>query len=445
MPFTSVSLIAPIDDCEGGLGGPTESIGVGGGGLVYPSAGFSQAGCCFVANFELGCQEYVKNCAVLATVQTNISAKFEYYRRKIPYLANPSDPVSCPCVLIQSNLVSEQTIHKAWWLERHKLIGLQVHVGKILVQCSGGQPSCKYYVAVSYIFEHCEFILGFDGSGITFYPEYSNSYDCTGVYRNGTCSFSNQFGTSSTINNCNDLKANFPEQFCTQLQRKIISRIKLYDTLPTGQISITNADLPPVSCCNGLTGCTVTGSPCGLNLDSNCMPNLPQYSGSLSVFCQTPTAAGVPPYAEGCEINIGCPTIRSLSVPDNFACPDYFVYNNSVNCYVFYAPGDQGAGSGNVVTSTTLSCGYCVEDGQTNWANLGPIITDLCRPNATLCLTGDCCQYELVNSTQFVCHEFYDGLCAEVVSNLQCTIGQAQYFSGGAFCFKLPTVTIQLT
>lgn len=115
MTISTVSLIAPIDDCEGGLGGPIEGIGIG-GGLIYPSASFAPSNCCFTAEFDLGCQSYVKNCAVLATLQTDISAKFDYYLRRIPYLADGNDSVSCPCELIQSNLVSEQTKHKVWWL-----------------------------------------------------------------------------------------------------------------------------------------------------------------------------------------------------------------------------------------------------------------------------------------------------------------------------------------
>jgi hypothetical protein len=444
MPFASVSLIAPIDDCEGGLGGPIAGIGIGSiDGLIYPSANFIPVNCCFTADFNLACQEYTKNCAVLATVPTEISATFEYYRRRIPYLADGNDPVSCPCELIQSNLVREETIHKVWWLERHKLIALRVHVGKIRVQCSGEESACKYYVAVSYIFEHCEFVLGWDASGVTFYPEFTNSYDCTGVYRDGTCSFSNQFENTSTINDCNDLMAAFPAQFCSESQQKIISRIKLFDTLPTGQISITDADYPPFSCCGGSTGCTVTGSPCGLSIIDNCMPNLPQYTETLALFCQRFDAAGEPPYAEGCEIIVGCPVIRNLPGPESLQCSGYFIYNETVDCFVLV--GGQSAGSGNVITSTTLSCGYCVEDGQTNWANVGPILSDLCAPGATLCLTGECCQNELVNSIQFVCQEFYEGLCATVVSDLSCTVGEAQYFTGGAFCFNLPTVTIQLT
>jgi hypothetical protein len=427
------------------LGGPIAGIGIGSiGGLIYPSANFVPVNCCFIADFNLACQEYTKNCAVLATLQTDISAKFEYYRRRIPYLADGNDPVSCPCELIQSNLVSEQTIHKAWWLERHKLVGLRVHVGKIRVQCEGGESACKFYVAVSYIFEHCEFVLGWDASGVTFYPEFTNTYDCTGVYRDGTCSFSNQFENTSTINDCNDLMAAFPAQYCSESQQKIISRIKLFDTLPTGQISITDADYPPVSCCGGSTNCTVSGSPCGLAIIDNCMPNLPQYAETLAVFCQRFSAAGEPPYAEGCEIVVGCPVIREIPFPEGVddRCPDYFVYNEEVDCFVAVA---SRAGSGNLIESTVVNCGYCIEDGQTIQGDYPALLVDLCAPGATLCLTGECCQNELANSPQFVCQEFYDGLCATVISDLDCTVGEVQYFTGGAFCFNLPTVTIQLT
>ena len=446
MPYESVSLIAPLDDCEGGLGDGLGGGGVGIGGgpetPIYPSANFVPVNCCFIADFNLACQEYTKNCAVLATIQTDISAKFEYYRRRIPYLANGNDPVSCPCELIQSNLVSEQTIHKAWWLERHKLVGLRVHVGKIRVQCEGGESACKFYVAVSYIFEQCEFVLGW-ATGGSFFAEFTNSYDCTGVYRDGTCSFSNQFENSSTINDCNDLMAAFPAQYCNEFQQKIISRIKIFDTLPTGQISISDADYPPLSCCGGSTGCTITGSPCGLSIIDNCMPNLPQFDEPFPAFCQA--SLGQPPYEEGCEIVVGCPVIREIPFPENVddRCFNYFIYNESVDCFVLV--GGQGAGSGNLIESTVINCGYCIEDGQTVWADAPLILLDQCAPGATLCLTGECCQNELVNSIQFVCQEFYEGLCATVISDLECEVGEPQYFTGGAFCFNLPTVTIQLT
>jgi hypothetical protein len=446
MPYESVSLIAPLDDCEGGLGDGLGGGGVGVGGgpevPIYPSAEFVPVNCCFIADFNLACQEYTKNCAVLATIQTDISAKFEYYRRRIPYLANGNDPVSCPCELIQSNLVSEQTIHKAWWLERHKLVGLRVHVGKIRVQCEGGESACKFYVAVSYIFEQCEFVLGW-ATGGSFFAEFTNSYDCTGVYRDGTCSFSNQFENSSTINDCNDLMAAFPAQYCNEFQQKIISRIKIFDTLPTGQISISDADYPPLSCCGGSTGCTITGSPCGLSIIDNCMPNLPQFDEPFPAFCQA--SLGQPPYEEGCEIVVGCPVIREIPFPENVddRCFNYFIYNESVDCFVLV--GGQGAGSGNLIESTVINCGYCIEDGQTVWADAPLILLDQCAPGATLCLTGECCQNELVNSIQFVCQEFYEGLCATVISDLECEVGEPQYFTGGAFCFNLPTVTIQLT
>ncbi len=338
--------------------------------------------------------------------------------------------------------MSEQTIHKAWWLERHKLVGLRVHVGKIRVQCEGGESACKFYVAVSYIFEQCEFVLGW-ATGGSFFAEFTNSYDCTGVYRDGTCSFSNQFENSSTINDCNDLMAAFPAQYCNEFQQKIISRIKIFDTLPTGQISISDADYPPLSCCGGSTGCTITGSPCGLSIIDNCMPNLPQFDEPFPAFCQA--SLGQPPYEEGCEIVVGCPVIREIPFPENVddRCFNYFIYNESVDCFVLV--GGQGAGSGNLIESTVINCGYCIEDGQTVWADAPLILLDQCAPGATLCLTGECCQNELVNSIQFVCQEFYEGLCATVISDLECEVGEPQYFTGGAFCFNLPTVTIQLT
>lgn len=441
MPYESVSLIAPLDDCEGGLGGG--GIGIGGPGgpgePIYPSAEFIPAGCCFTADFNLGCQEYVKNCAVLSTLETNISAKFEYYRRKIPYLATGNETIECPCILIQSNLVSEDTIHKRWWLERHKLVGLRIHVGKTLVKCGDSEPACKFYVAVSYIYEYCEFVLGWSTASL--FAEFTGTYTCTGVYRDGTCSFSNQFQNSSTINDCNDMLASFPSQFCSESQQKIISRIKLFDALPSGQISIGDADLPPVSCCGGQTNCTVSSSPCGLYLIDNCMPNLPQSDEPFYAFCSG--VYGLPPHAEGCEINIGCPSIREIPPPSPPAplCVNFYVYSEAADCYILTAGP---SGGGNVINSTQIHCGYCDEGGQTIWLDQPIMLLDLCSPGATLCVTGECCQDSLNSGVQYVCQEFYEGLCATVISDLECSIGEAQHFSGGAFCFNLPTVTIEL-
>ena len=443
MPFTSVSLIAPIDDCEGGLGGPIEDIGIGGGGgLIYPSASFSQAGCCYVADFDLGCQSYVKNCAVLATVDIDYGLNVDYYRNKASYI-NPGGTPDCPCIKVQSSRIDSHVRHKAWWLERHKLIGIQIHVGKANVTCSGGEPACKFYVAATYIFEACEFILGWN-SGTSFYPEYTVDHECTGVYRAGTCSYTGSSQSASTVNDCNDLLSEFPEQFCNSLGRKYISRIKLFDALPTGQVSITNADLPPVSCCGGATGCTIAGSPCGLNLDSNCVGNVPQFTDILYLGCQSqaanPIGPGEPPYNEDCEIVMGCPEVQSKTAEPDGTC-EYFVFESETGCYEQKQP---------VVTAPrpgqdTLSCGFCDTEGGRVY--YGFFFTEICNAGSFLCLTGECCLALEDRNIQFPCKEFSDtdsGFCRVDISNFTCDISEVQHYSGGAFCYALPTVTIQL-
>jgi len=445
MPFTSVSLIAPTDNCEGGLGGgggDIGGVGIGGGGVgqQYPSASFSQANCCFVADFNLGCQEYVKNCAVLATVDMDYGLNVDYYRSKASYI-QPGGTPDCPCIKVQSSRIDSHVRHKAWWLERHKLIGIQIHVGKINVICTDGEQACKFYVAATYAFETCEFILGW-GIGASFYPEYTVDHTCTGVYRNGTCSYSGTSQSASSVNNCNDLKAGFPDQYCTAGQRRYFSRIKLYDTLPTGQISITNADLPPVNCCNGSTGCTVTGSPCGLNLDSNCMPNLPQFSDSLSLGCQGYTnGPGEPPYPDGCSILSGCPEVLTKTAEPDGVC-EYFVFDSASGCY----EQKQSINTAPKPGRDRLVCGYC-ESGTGRDYYEYPF-EEICNAGNFLCLTGQCCLSLEDRNIQFACKEFSDpdsSFCRVDISNYSCSIGSVQHYTAGAFCYALPTVTIQLS
>lgn len=449
MPYTSVSLIAPTDNCEGGLGesgggstgGDTGSIGLGGGSIggggttpIYPSSSFTQAGCCFVADFNLACQSYTEVCGLWASQRLQYSFNADFYRSKVSYRTTPGTH-SCDCIKVQTERIELDRTDKIYWVGRYKLVGLRVHVGKTNVTCASGSVGCKFYVAVSYIFETCDYALSWAG-GVSFYPEFTRIKTCTGVYRNGTCSFTSTTTESSSVNNCTDVLNQDPWQSCSSTQQKIISRIKLFDTMPTGQISIANADLPPVGCCGGQTGCTITGNPCGLYLVSNCVPNLPQYDGpEMDYFCQTYLSIGPPPYPDNCNITIGCPMVLSKTARQG-ACEGYTL-DAETGCYKRdYLETTEDPGFDRIV------CGYCDDpEGRIYYDAIG--VANEC--GAGLCLTGQCCLSPADPTIQTVCKDFNDGdYCRIDVSNFACTIGTLQKFTTGAFCYNLPTVTIEM-
>jgi hypothetical protein len=449
MPYESVSLISPLDDCEGGLGGG--SIGIGGPGgpgePIYPSAEFNPAGCCFTADFNLGCQEYVEHCGVWAQQDLGFAYQVEYSRPTISYHGEPGDH-DCSCVLIQTENVTFSRTDKIYWVARYKLKTIRIHVGKVLVRCDGDEaPACKYYVAASYVFEVCDYPLLWD-AGVTLFPEYTIDTTCTGNYRPGNCSYTGTSQEASTINNCQDVLNADPWQFCSETEIKIISRIKLYDALPSGQITITSADLPPVSCCGSETGCIVSGQPCGLQLIDNCVPNLPTYNGppaSDHYFCQQPTGGlpGPPPYAESCEIVVGCPEVEAKQLAEG-TCEGY-VFDADSGCYAF---------DGSVLDSwpglDRFYCGHCETD-----EGIVKYYTDMYGTFGAcaftgLCLTGECCFTPDNPDAQFSCQEFYGDqfgspYCSVTISDYTCTIGELQTNTVGAFCFNLPSVTIELS
>lgn len=451
MPYTSVKLIAPLDDCEGGLGGGGAGggiiggIGIGGGGIgpgdpTYPETSFIQATCCYVADFDLVCQQYTEHCGVWASQDLDFSYKAEFYKLKASYLDNPGSG-DCQCTLVQTKLVDFHRTDKIYWVARYKLKAIRIHVGKISVQCDGDpNSSCKFYVAASYVFEVCESALSWSG-GVSIYPEFTIDYTCTGNYRAGNCSLTSTWQEASSVNNCTDVLAQDPWNFCNSLDTKVISRIKLFDTLPTGQVTITNSDLPPVGCCGGETGCNVIGSPCGLELISNCVPNLPAYNGTeMTYFCQSSIYPnpGPPPYADGCEIVVGCPEVKAKQSVD-FGCKEY-VFDSESGCYELIQTSIK-----NVPGVDQFTCGFCVTAEGTSYyfSDMYGTFHDCGVPG--ICTTGDCCFDFGTPEIQYNCQEFVsDEHCRVDISDYTCNIGALQTHTTGAFCFNLPTVTIEL-
>ena len=450
MPYTAVQLVAPLDDCEGGLGDGLGGVGqgIGGGGgpeePQYPEASFIQGTCCFIADFNLACQQYTEHCGVWASQDLDFSYKAEFYKLKPSYLEEPG-AADCKCELVQTKLVDYDRTDKIYWIARYKLKTIRIHVGKINVQCDGDEaPACKYYVAASYIFEVCETALGWTG-GISQYPQFTIDYTCTGNYRAGECSLTSTYQEASTINNCTDVLNQDPWQFCNQTDIKIISRIKLFDTLPTGQVTITNADLPPVNCCGNETGCVVIGQPCGLELIDNCVPNLPTYNGDdMDYFCQQVIGnnPGPPPYDDECEIVIGCPEIQTKTGID-FPCDEY-VFDEASGCYELVERSTK-----NTPGLDRFTCGYCDTEGGRvyYYLDMYGTFSDCGIPG--LCTTGECCFDEISPEIQYNCPEFissntFGAHCRIDITDYVCTIGELQTYSVGSFCFNLPTVTIEL-
>jgi hypothetical protein len=63
-------------------------------------------------------------------------------------------------------------------------------------------------------------------------------------------------------------------------------------------------------------------------------------------------------------------------------------------------------------------------------------------------LTGQCCLSLEDRNVQFACKEFSDSdssFCRVDISNYSCSIRSVQHYTTGAFCYALPTVTIQLS
>lgn len=455
MPFTTVSLIAPTDDCEGGLGGggdPGGGVGAGVGEgdpdpVTYPTASLIDSGCCYTAEFNLACQEYTEHCGLYASQDVDFAYKLDVYRAKASYLEEPGNH-ECPCIKVQSFDFTYDGAGKIYWVARYKLKSIMIHVGRINVVCAGSEsPICKYYVAATYKFEYCDAILPIQ--------EYVLDTVLTGHYKVDQCSTTETFQQTSSINSCQNLLDADPWGSCPVGEGYNITRIKLFDSLPTGQVSITDADYPPFSV-GGSSGCVLQSQSCALNVIDNCIANLPAYNGlppSTYWFC-TPFDATVPPIppldTEGCSINAGCPTVETKTGMSG-TC-EGFVYSAQASCYQLNStaavdwPGID-----------LFYCGSCTIDGVTTKYYTELFSTFLIDPGfPDLCETGECC-FEGFDAGLPVgiynCKEFVTGsltqedlsVCRVDILDYTCSIGDLVTYTTGAFCFNLPTVTIQLS
>lgn len=451
MTLTTVELIAPIDDCEGGLGGgggPGGGVGAGVGDpdpeIEYPSASFAPSLCCFTADFNLGCQEYTEHCGLYASQDVNFSYQSDIYKSKASYLDEPGEH-DCPCVKIQTREVTYDGTGNIYWAARYKLTQIKIHIGKVNVVCSGSEtPVCKYYLAATYQFEFCEVVLPV--------LEYVLDIVATGHYKVDQCSTTETIQTTSQINSCQDLLDADPWASCNSSTNFRTTRIKLFDTLPTGTISITDADYPPFSV-GGSSGCLLQSQPCAINVVDNCVANLPTYNGlppSTYWFC-TPVGDNTPPLdTEGCFIDGGCPEVEEKSAI-TIDC-EHFEYNAQVGCYEL-----KGWASQEYPGIDLFYCGYCTIDGVTTryYTELfGTYFTEWLYPD--LCDTGACCfdgfdagfPLPLYNCKEFntnVLNQEDARTCRADIIDFTCAIGELQTYETGAFCFNLPTVTVRLS
>ncbi len=452
MPWETVTLKAPYEDCETGGGG----VGVGEGEgepPTYPSATFERRSCCYVAEFPLSCQPWVYDCHLWVKQNFDLSYNVAIYDIKTAYVG--SLPASdCPCIRVQDVSYSSLDIVRLFAVNKRKLTKITVSVGKVLVKCAGdAEATCKYYVASTWEFDaKADAAGGLGGSE----PSYQTATEtCTGVYREGFCSYTDE--TTSVIGTTSDA---CPEDLAEtwflnhdgiEYDFKV-SRIKLYDTLPTTLVSITDADEPPVSCCGGETGCELEIDPCGLNLVDNCYKPLADWvDADLAAFyCQSIDENG--------DLVITCPTVlekvgvtikSQAYVTDGNGCSSTCVGDVSYLCEDDYPGIDR------------LICGYGI-DSEGNPYPLDFGVAGSCGDPYEFCTVegcasagGDCYVYTApncnINPALEDCPDLAkrksagggNDTCQRDITDLVCTIGEPVVDNDWEICFTLPTVTLE--
>jgi hypothetical protein len=442
MPWETVTLKAPYETCNGVTEPPT-----------YPTATFERRSCCYIAEFELGCQPWIYDCHLWVKQNFDLSYNVAIYDIKTAYVG--SLPASdCPCIHVQDVSYSSLDIVRLFAVNKRKLTKITVSVGKVLVKCSGdAEATCKYYIASTWEFEAKADAAGGLGG---FEPSYQTAtQSCTGVYREGFCSYTDE--TTSVIGTTSDA---CPEDLAEtwflnhdgiEYDFKV-SRIKLYDTLPVTPVSITDADEPPVSCCGGETGCELEIDPCGLNLVDNCYKPLADFAGvDLAAFyCQSIDENG--------DLVITCPTVldkvgvtikSQAYVTDGNGCSSTCVGDASYLCEDDYPGIDR------------LICGYGI-DSEGNPYPLDFGVAGSCGDPYEFCTVegcanagGDCYVYTSPNCGIAPALEDCPDLakrkssgggndtCRRDITDLVCTIGDPVVNNDWEICFTLPTVTLE--
>jgi hypothetical protein len=455
MPWETVTLKAPYEDCETGGGG----VGIGegeGDPPTYPSATFERRSCCYVAEFDFGCQPWIFDCHLWVKQNFSTSYSIAEYDIKTAY-ASSLPATECPCIQTQDTDYTNTQIVRLFAINRRKLKKITVSVGKVLVKCAGDtEATCKYYVASTWEFDANAAAYG--GLGIVTDSSYnSTTISCTGVYRQGFCSYTDTTTTTSgTISDAcpESVDADWFDDNPSIFYQFKVSRIKLYDALPTTPVSITDADEPPVSCCGGETGCELEIDPCGLNLVDNCYKPLANWSDqnlNPLLFCQT--------FDENGNLIIECPTILSkegLTIKsqaykvDGSGCSSTCIGDTSYLCEDDYPGVDR------------LICGYTLDEDGNSVPVEYPLATGSCGDPYEFCTVegcasagGDCYVYTAPNCNIAPALEDCPDLarrksagggndtCQRDITDLVCTIGEPVVNNDWEICFTLPTVTLE--
>lgn len=445
MPYTTVTLKAPLGclDPGGGIG-----IGIG-GDPEYPVVNFERQGCCYVADFDIGCQDWIYNCKLMAKQTISASYSRDEYQSKVPYVAYGVEP-DCDCIKVQTIASTSTETHRAFLASRHRLKSLSVIVGKALVQCTGDEsPSCKYFIAVNYRIEGDVIQLR---QGVLNNAKVNSQTDCTGHYRNGDCSITSSKSESSgwDSDNCpptETIIAEFENPISSSPIGGVYTRLKFYDTLPSGvDISINDADFPPVNCCGSETGCELKSQPCFMNVEDNCVVISPGVGFAFfsSLVCST--------FDENGNIVNTCPTkidavgfSRRIKVYRVDASCPYWCDNSSQQSLDVYTkvcdfPGFEQLicgydDNGDPIPFTVPTGAGCEEiTGLCSY-------TSGCVATAGGCylLTGpDCGTVAGVQTCQDL-----EYLCRVDYTTPTCTIGEVTTYGDFEVCFSIPTATIR--
>lgn len=449
MPYTTVTLKAPLGCLDPGGG-----VGAGlGEDPEYPVANFERQGCCYVAEFDIGCQDWIYDCKLMAKQSISASYTRDEYQSKVPYVAYGVEP-DCDCIKVQTISSTIDETHRAFVASRHRLKSVSIIVGKALVQCDGDEsPACKYFIAVNYEFDGDATLL-YEGSVL---PKIDATTNCTGHYRNGDCSVTSSKSTSSgwDSDSCpseESIAGQFDDPLYQYAMNRFITRLRFYDTLPSGiDVSINNADLPPMNCCGSETGCELKSEPCFVNVEDNCVVVVSANPGTSDFYGRSVCVE----VAQDATITLSCPTKI-----DRVGITRYIkVYRVDSSCPYWCGEGDVNT-YGPIYTKACdfpgfeqLICGY--DD------NGDPILQGFqggpgCDPIEGLCnydsgcvaTAGGCYLLTDVNCGTVggvqTCPDL-EYLCRVDYTDPVCTIGDVSTFGDFEVCFQIPAVTIRPT
>lgn len=463
MPYTSVTLKSPYYACEGS------------GSPVYPTENFVKLTCCYQAafNFETNgqCPPETFNCFLWAKRTLNFSYQVQYYRAEVSYtnsdprIEDPPPSLECPCTLVQTKDVDYEGVSRAFLLQSYRLQKITISVGKTFIQCDGDEsPVCKYYIATTW-----DFVVSED---IPFPVHYSKAtLSCTGNFQDENCSITNSWieesGTNSDACPFDEFEVNPVSTVVS------ISRIKFYDTLPApGEITISDADDEPFSCCGGKTGCEITTTGCGILIGTNCIPAAPTYdeflndnplytlvpcgtggeAGSGAIFWDEETQAWL--CVQVCENGYMEADVRSSQVYWRPADASY-CWELVATCSVQSVGWDKfisplvecGPRTSNTELEGVSPCGTLDVD-YVNDVYPNPPAVPYCLGGATppepgLCLNGDCCFYEEFGfQIEFPCTDLH-GYCGRKIVDFTCDHVRTDYVVGGT-CIPIPTAIFEV-